>query len=89
MVLGWVLGPPRVVFLVLGSPLVFGLDFCSGSVVLLSAGDVGGVAMEVILSWRAAGWGLVQVSCGVVVFVLGTSSSAGPGSSDHSVHLAL
>ena len=58
-------------------------------VVLLSAGDIGSVTVEVILSWRAAGWGLVQVSCGIVVLVLGSSSGAGPGSGDHSVHLAL
>ena len=30
VVLGWVLGPPWAVFLVLGSPLGFGLDFGSG-----------------------------------------------------------
>ena len=58
-------------------------------VVLLSAGDIRGLTVVVIHSWRAAGWGLVQVSWGIVVLVLGSSSGAGPGSGDHSVHLAL
>ena len=68
-----VLGSPWVVLLILCSPLGCGFGFGMGLIVFLSAG----------------GWGLVQISCGVVVFVLGAPSSAGSGSSDHSVHLAL
>ena len=74
--LGWVLGPPQAVVLVLGSSLGVGPDFGLGwvvprgawsvvGVVLLSTGDIGGVTVMVILAWRAAGRGLVQVNCGV------------------------
>ena len=62
-----------MVLLILCSPLGRGLGF-----------DVG-----LIVPHRAGGWGLAQISCVVVVSVLGTSPSAGTGSSGHTIQLAL
>ena len=73
MVLGWVMGPPQVVVLVLGSSLGNSLDFGLGwivprgpwsvvRVVLLSTGDIRGVTVMEILAWCAARLGLFQAN---------------------------
>ena len=72
-VVATVLGSPWVVLLILCSPLGRGLGFGVGLVVLR----------------RVGGWVLAQISCVVVVSVLGTSPSAGTGSIGHTIHLAL
>ena len=73
MVLGWVLGPPQAVVLVLGSSLGNSPDFGLGWIVprgawsvvrvgLLSTGDIRGVTVMEILAWCAARRGLVQAN---------------------------
>ena len=69
MVLGWVMGPPQAVALVLGNSPDFGLGWIvpHGAwsmvrVVLLSTGDIGGVTVMEILAWCVAIRGLVQAN---------------------------